>query len=62
MGTPLFDEKIAGTNHHALGGSYTILGGTNESRIHWDIVKDLRRGGELSFDGEPVQRDGVWLI
>jgi aminopeptidase len=62
MGTPLFDEKIAGTIHLALGGSYTFLGGTNESRIHWDIVKDLRRGGELLLDGEPVQRDGAWLI
>jgi aminopeptidase len=62
MGTPLFDEKIAGTVHLALGGSYTFLGGTNESRIHWDLVKDLRAGGELRFDGELVQRDGVWLI
>ena len=62
MGTPLFDEKIAGTIHLALGGSYTFLGGTNESRIHWDIVKDLRPGGELILDGDPVQRDGAWLI
>jgi aminopeptidase len=62
MGNALFDEKIAGTVHLALGGSYTFLGGTNDSRIHWDIVKDLRQGGELLFDGEPVQRDGRWLI
>jgi aminopeptidase len=62
MGTPLFDEKVAGTIHLALGGSYTFLGGTNESRIHWDIVKDLRPGGELLLDGEAVQRDGAWLI
>ena len=62
MGSALFDEKIAGTIHLALGGSYTFLGGTNESRIHWDIVKDLRSGGELLFDGELVQRDGAWLI
>jgi aminopeptidase len=62
MGNALFDEKIAGTVHLALGGSYTFLGGTNDSRIHWDIVKDLRRGGGLLFDGEPVQRDGRWLI
>ncbi len=62
MGSALFDEKIAGTIHLALGGSYTFLGGTNESRIHWDVVKDLRSGGELRFDGEVVQRDGTWLI
>ena len=62
MGSALFDEKIAGTIHLALGGSYTFLGGTNESRIHWDVVKDLRSGGELLFDGEVVQRDGAWLI
>jgi len=62
MGSALFDEKIAGTIHLALGGSYTFLGGTNESRIHWDVVKDLRNGGELRFDGEVVQRDGAWLI
>ena len=62
MGSALFDEKIAGTIHLALGGSYTFLGGTNESRIHWDVVKDLRGGGELRFDGEVVQRDGTWLI
>lgn len=58
----LFDEKIAGTVHLALGASYTYAGGTNESAIHWDLVKDLRRGGELWADGELVQRDGAWLI
>jgi aminopeptidase len=62
IGTLLFDEKIAGTVHVALGASYTFLGGTNQSRIHWDIVKDLRPSGELWFDGELVQRDGAWLI
>jgi aminopeptidase len=61
-GNLLFDEKIAGTAHLALGGSYTFLGGTNESAIHWDMVKDLRGGGELWADGELVQRDGAWLI
>jgi hypothetical protein len=30
--------------------------------VHWDLVKDLRPGGELSLDGEIVQRDGAWLI
>ncbi len=58
----LFDEKIAGTVHLAVGASYTYAGGKNESAVHWDLVKDLRPGGELSVDGEVVQRDGAWLI
>ena len=58
----LFDEKIAGTVHLAVGASYTYTGGKNESAVHWDMVKDLRPGGELSVDGDVVQRDGAWLI
>ena len=58
----LFDEKIDGTVHLALGASYTYTGGKNESAVHWDMVKDLRPGGEISVDGELVQRDGTWLI
>ncbi|MDX6543255.1 MAG: aminopeptidase [Gaiellaceae bacterium] len=55
-----FDEKIAGTVHFALGGSYPQTGGTNESAIHWDLVKDLRAGGKIFLDGELVQEDGQW--
>jgi aminopeptidase len=62
MKNTLFDEKMAGTVHLALGRSYTVTGGTNESAIHWDIVKDLRHGGELRLDGEVVQRDGEWTF
>ena len=58
----LWDEKIAGTVHLALGASYTYTGGRNDSAIHWDLVKDLRRGGEIWCDGELVQRDGRWLL
>ena len=58
----LFDEKIAGTVHLAVGASYTYAGGKNESAVHWDLVKDLRTGGELYLDGELVQRAGAWLI
>ena len=58
----LFDEKIDGTVHLAVGASYTYAGGRNESAVHWDMVKDLRPGGELALDGEVVQRDGAWLI
>jgi aminopeptidase len=57
-----FDEKIDGTIHLAVGNSYTFTGGTNRSAIHWDIVKDLRAGGELYADGRLVQRHGAWSI
>jgi aminopeptidase len=52
----LYDEKIGGTVHLALGRSYPESGGTNHSAIHWDLITDLRRGGELLLDGEPFQR------
>jgi len=59
----LFDEKIDGTVHLALGNGMPDLGGKNESRIHWDIVKDLRMPGtRIELDGEVVQQDGAWLI
>jgi aminopeptidase len=56
----LFDEKISGTVHLALGQSYPKVGGKNTSSLHWDLVKDLRNGGQLFLDGELVQRDGRW--
>ena len=57
-----FDEKIDGTVHLAVGNSYSATGGTNVSRIHWDIVKDLRRDGKLYADGVLVQEDGAWRL
>jgi aminopeptidase len=62
MRNTLFDEKMAGTVHLALGASYTHIGGTNESGLHWDLVKDLRNGGELRADGELVQHSGEWRL
>jgi aminopeptidase len=63
MRNTLFDEKIDGTVHFALGNGMPDLGGKNESRIHWDIVKDLRLPGtRIELDGEVVQHDGVWSI
>jgi aminopeptidase len=62
MGNTLFDEKIDGTVHLALGNGLPNIGGTNQSEIHWDIVKDLRPGGQILLDGEVVQQDGVWRI
>jgi aminopeptidase len=58
---PLFDEKIDGTVHLAVGASIPAAGGVNESAIHWDMVKDLRPGGRIELDGEVVQENGVWL-
>jgi aminopeptidase len=58
----LFDEKIDGTVHLAVGAGFAGLGSKNESVIHWDMVKDLRPGGQLLCDGEVVQENGRWLI
>jgi aminopeptidase len=59
-GNALFDEKIHGTIHLAIGAGFPFLGGTNESVVHWDIVKELRSGGEIWLDGELVQKNGAW--
>ncbi len=55
----LLDEKIAGTWHLALGRAYPECGGTVQSAVHWDIIKDTRQGGTVSVDGVPVLRDGI---
>src|SRR6266571_883447 len=60
MKNTLFDEKIDGTVHLAIGAGFPTLGGKNESSVHWDMVKDLRPGGQLLCDGEVVQEDGKW--
>lgn len=61
LGSTLFDEKIAGTVHLALGRSYPQTGGVNDSAIHWDLIKDLRSGGRLSLDGEPFIDNGHFV-
>ena len=65
MMNTLFDEKIGGTIHMALGRAYKSArgGGENESAIHWDIVKDMRLPGSvLTIDGKVVLKDGKLLI
>src|SRR5829696_7564805 len=57
----LFDEKLGGTVHLAIGRSYEETGGKNESSVHWDLISDLREGGELYADGELLQRDGEFI-
>jgi aminopeptidase len=60
-GSLLLDEKIGGTVHLALGRSVPGTGGENTSALHWDMVCDLRAGGEVYADGELVYRDGAFL-
>jgi aminopeptidase len=57
----LFDEKIGGTFHMAVGAGYPETGSTNQSALHWDMVCDLRGGGEIHADGEVIYRDGHFL-
>jgi aminopeptidase len=54
----LFDEKLGGTVHLAIGRSYEKTGGKNDSSVHWDLICDLRGGGELYADGEIIEKDG----
>ena len=61
-GSTLYDEKIGGTVHLALGRSYATTGGVNRSAIHWDLIRDLRRGGEILLDGEVFERDGAFVL
>lgn len=58
----LFDEKIGGTIHLALGKGYLESGSKNKSAIHWDMVCDLRKGGEVRVDGTLFLKDGKILI
>jgi aminopeptidase len=57
----LFDEKIGGTMHMALGMGFEALGGQNRSALHLDLICDLRREGEVYADGELVWRNGQFL-
>ena len=57
----LFDEKIGGTLHLALGSSFKKLGGENDSGLHWDMICDLRADGEVYADGELVWKAGRFL-
>jgi aminopeptidase len=62
IGAILFDEKIGGTVHVALGRSYPETGGSNVSALHWDLICDLRQGGRLSADGVTIQEDGHFKL
>ncbi|MCX6713644.1 MAG: aminopeptidase [Candidatus Vogelbacteria bacterium] len=57
----LFDEKIGGTIHLALGSAYKENGGGNDSALHWDIVKNMKKA-KIIVDGKVIQDKGVWKI
>ncbi len=58
----LFDEKMGGTVHMALGQSYLQAGGKNQSAIHWDMITDMTNGGEIFADGEKIYESGQFLF
>ena len=61
----LFDEKIGGTFHIAVGAGYPETGNHNASGLHWDMVCDLRPpggGGTVTVDGEVISRDGKFVF
>jgi aminopeptidase len=60
-GDILFDEKIGGTMHIALGGGFDEAGTRNKSDLHWDLICDLRREGEVYADGELVWKAGSFI-
>jgi aminopeptidase len=62
MRNTLFDEKMEGTIHLAIGTGFPQIGGVNTSGIHWDMVKELRNGGRIELDGTVVQENGVWAL
>jgi aminopeptidase len=62
MRNTLFDEKIYGTIHLAIGAGIPVAGGHNQSATHWDMVKDLRERGRIELDGEVVQENGEWTF
>jgi aminopeptidase len=58
----LFDEKIGGTIHIAVGAGMPECGSTNVSSLHWDMICDMKDGGEIYADGELIYKDGKLII
>jgi aminopeptidase len=58
----LYDEKIGGTIHMALGAGFEEIGGKNKSGIHWDMICDMRDGGQIFADGELFYESGEFKI
>jgi aminopeptidase len=58
----LFDEKIGGTIHMAVGAAYPETGGTNESSVHWDLLADMKTGGRIYADEDMIYENGKFII
>jgi aminopeptidase len=58
----LFDEKIGGTVHMAVGQTYLQCGGKNISSVHWDMIANMREGGEIWADGVMIYQSGKFLF
>lgn len=58
----LFDEKIGGTVHMAIGQSYKQCGGKNTSSVHWDMISDMTESGEIFADGEKIYEKGKFIL
>jgi aminopeptidase len=61
-GNILFDEKIGGSIHMALGASYPETGGKNESGLHWDLIKNMKNGGKIYADDILIYENGDFII
>ncbi len=61
-GSILFDEKIGGTVHVAIGAGYPDTGSVNKSSVHWDMICDMRKDSEIHVDGELFYKDGQFVI
>ncbi len=61
-GQILFDEKIGGSIHMAVGAGYPETGSRNLSAVHWDMICDTRDGSEILVDGEVVYRNGKFTV
>jgi aminopeptidase len=61
-GNILFDEKIGGSIHMAVGASYPDTGGKNVSGLHWDLIKNMKNGGEIYADDVLIYKDGKFVI
>jgi aminopeptidase len=58
----LFDEKIGGTFHIAVGAGYPETGSKNTSAIHWDMICDMRQDSEILMDGDVIYKNGAFKI
>ncbi len=61
-GNILFDEKIGGSIHMALGSSYPEAGGKNQSGLHWDLIKNMKNDGKIYADDKLIYEDGKFII